>query len=47
MMNSKLFERVEALYQSRDTLDLTPEQLRVLELSRRNFVRAGAQLKGA
>ncbi len=45
-MNRKLFERVETLYQTRETLNLTAEELRVLELSRRSFVRAGAQLEG-
>lgn len=47
MMNRALFERVETLYQKRDTLGLNAEELRVLELSRRAFVRAGAQLEGA
>ena len=46
MMNRALFERVEALWQNREALDLTPEQARVLELHRRDFVRAGAQLEG-
>ncbi|SFR41495.1 M3 family metallopeptidase [Litoreibacter janthinus] len=45
-MNPKLFERVEELWNKRDALDLTPEQLRVLELTRRGFVRSGAQLTG-
>lgn len=47
MMNRALFERVETLYQKRVTLGLNAEELRVLELSRRAFVRAGAQLEGA
>ncbi len=47
MMNRALFARVEALWQDRETLGLTGEQLRVLELHRRGFVRAGAQLEGA
>ncbi len=46
MMNQGLFERVEALYQARDTLGLSPEEDRVLQLTRRSFVRAGAQLVG-
>ncbi len=45
--NKALFARVEALWQDRDTLDLTDEQQRVLMLTRRGFVRAGAQLEGA
>ncbi len=47
MMNPALFARVEALWQGRDELDLTAEQLRVLTLTRRRFVRAGALLEGA
>ncbi|WP_298260753.1 M3 family metallopeptidase [uncultured Litoreibacter sp.] len=46
-MNPKLFARVETIWKMRDELDLTAEQMRVLELTRRDFVRAGAQLKGA
>ncbi|MEP3346473.1 MAG: M3 family metallopeptidase [Litoreibacter sp.] len=46
-MNPKLFARVEAIWNARDTLELTPEQSRVLELTRRDFVRSGAQLEGA
>ena len=45
-MNPGLFARIEALWQARETLDLTPEQARVLLLTRRSFVRAGAQLAG-
>ncbi|MEZ5913279.1 MAG: M3 family metallopeptidase [Paracoccaceae bacterium] len=47
MMNAALFSRVETLWQTRDGLGLNPEQARVLELYRRMFVRAGAQLDGA
>ncbi len=46
MMNRALFARVEALWKDRETLGLNPEKLRVLELHRRGFVRAGAQLEG-
>ncbi|WP_375263834.1 M3 family metallopeptidase [Palleronia sp.] len=45
-MNTALFARIEALWQSRDTLDLTGEQQRLLYLTRRRFVRAGAELEG-
>ena len=45
--NAALFERVESLWNQRDTLDLTDEQARVLMLTRRGFVRSGAQLQGA
>ena len=45
--NRALFARIEALWQGRDGLGLTPEQMRVLTLYRRMFVRAGAELQGA
>ena len=44
--NKELFARVEELWQTRETLDLTDEQQRVLMLSRRQFVRSGALLEG-
>jgi len=44
--NKKLFERIEALWQERESLDLTGEQERLLMLTRRRFVRAGAALSG-
>ena len=44
--NKKLFERIEALWQDRESLDLTDEQERLLMLTRRRFVRAGAALSG-
>ncbi len=43
-LNRPLFERVEAVYQQRDELDLTPEQERLLEETFKQFVRAGANL---
>ena len=46
-LNSDLFARVDALYQARDDLDLTPQQARLLETSHEDFIRAGAQLEGA
>jgi len=45
--NRRLFARIEALWQARDGLGLSPEQARVLMLYRRDFVRAGAALEGA
>ena len=45
--NTALFARIEALWQDRDALELTDEQARVLMLTRRGFVRAGARLQGA
>ncbi|WP_108482546.1 M3 family metallopeptidase [Oceaniglobus ichthyenteri] len=44
--NEKLFARIEALWLGRETLDLSDEQQRVLMLTRRGFVRQGAQLTG-
>ena len=44
--NRALFDRVETLWQARDTLGLDAEQARVLMLYRRMFVRAGAALEG-
>ncbi|WP_296479293.1 M3 family metallopeptidase [Roseinatronobacter sp.] len=44
--NRALFDRIEALWTARDSLDLTEEQARVLMLYRRMFVRAGAALEG-
>ena len=45
--NKALFARVQAVWDKRDNLDLTDEQQRVLMLTHRGFVRAGAQLEGA
>ena len=45
--NKALFARVDAVWDSRDTLDLTDEQARVLMLTRRGFVRAGSALDGS
>ncbi|WP_299367528.1 M3 family metallopeptidase [uncultured Tateyamaria sp.] len=45
--NKALFARVAAVNEARDTLDLTDEQARVLMLTHRGFVRAGAALTGA
>ncbi|WP_102110239.1 M3 family metallopeptidase [Oceaniglobus roseus] len=45
-MNEKLFARIDSLWQRKDSLDLTPEQQRVLYLTHRGFVRQGAQLEG-
>lgn len=45
-MNMALFQRIETLWKTRDTLDLNDEQQRVLMLTRRGFVRSGALLDG-
>ncbi|QYX57643.1 M3 family metallopeptidase [Roseovarius sp. SCSIO 43702] len=44
--NRALFARIEAVWEARETLDLTDEQARLLMLTRRRFVRAGAALEG-
>ena len=46
-LNAGLFARVDALWQDREALGLTSEQARLLFVTRRSFVRAGAQLEGA
>jgi peptidyl-dipeptidase Dcp len=43
-LNSRLYGRVEALYQQRATLKLDPESLRLVEFYHREFVHAGANL---
>lgn len=45
--NAALFGRVEALWQGREALGLDPQQARLLYLTRRGFIRAGAALTGA
>ncbi len=45
--NKVLFARVADLWERRDSLNLTEEQARVLMLTHRGFVRAGAALDGA
>ena len=46
MLNEKLFEKVKSVYQKRDSLNLTEEQLRLTEETYRGFARNGAELKG-
>jgi peptidyl-dipeptidase Dcp len=45
-MNAALFARIDALYEARSTLGLTPEQLRLLERIHFDFVSSGARLQG-
>jgi len=45
--NPKLFARVKAVYDQRDRLGLDEQEARLLELTHRNFVRAGAGLPPA
>lgn len=46
-LNPALFARIDALYQNRDSLDLTAQQARLLETTHEDFIRAGAQLDEA
>ncbi|KZC38100.1 UNVERIFIED_ORG: dipeptidyl carboxypeptidase, partial [Rhodanobacter sp. FW104-R5] len=46
-LNGKLFQRVEAIYNQRDTLRLDPESARLVEVVYKNFVHAGAKLSDA
>jgi peptidyl-dipeptidase Dcp len=43
-MNKDLFARVEAVYNKRESLNLEPHNLRLLEKAYKGFVRSGAQL---
>jgi len=43
-LNIQLFERVDAVYQMRNSLSLTPEQHRLLEEIHKDFVRSGVGL---
>ncbi len=43
-LNEELFKKVNAVHQQKDALGLTAEQLRLLDKTYKNFVRAGAGL---
>lgn len=45
-LNSELFARIDTLYNDRATLGLTAQQMRLLETTHEDFVRAGAMLEG-
>ncbi|CAI2463658.1 Peptidyl-dipeptidase dcp [Serratia fonticola] len=47
MLNSKLFARIKAIYDRRDSLNLDPESLRLVEVIYKNYVLAGANLSDA
>jgi len=47
LLNPELFARVEAVYESRDSIELDPESYRLVEETYKDFVRAGAQLSDA
>ncbi len=44
LLNQELFGRVQTVYDQRDALDLDEQDARLLELTHRDFVRAGAAL---
>ncbi len=44
LLNDKLFARIKTIYDTRDTLGLDAEALRLVEIAHRDFVRAGANL---
>jgi peptidyl-dipeptidase Dcp len=46
-LNPALYQRVKAVYDQRDQLDLTAEQRRLLEETHKDFVRSGAALDSA
>ena len=45
-LNEKLFERIKAVYEGKDSLDLNREQLTLLEDTYKSMVRNGANLQG-
>jgi peptidyl-dipeptidase Dcp len=47
MMNEALYGRVRAVWEARETAGLDGEQIRVVELYHRMFLRAGAAVEGA
>ncbi|MGY6554942.1 MAG: M3 family metallopeptidase [Wenzhouxiangella sp.] len=44
LLDRELFARIQAVYEQREALDLSPEALRLVEHYHTRFVRAGAQL---
>jgi peptidyl-dipeptidase Dcp len=44
LMNPILFERIQTVYDKRESLDLNPEQQRLLEETYKKFIRGGAAL---
>ena len=45
LLNEALFARIKAVYDQREALNLTPEQMRLNEVTDRNFVMNGANLE--
>ena len=46
-LNPRLYQRVQSVYDRRASLNLSPEQMALVERYRRDFVRAGARLSDA
>ena len=46
-LNPKLFQRIETVYNARNSSGLNPEQIRLVERYYENFVRSGAKLSAA
>ena len=44
LLDSELFGRIEAIYNQRESLELDPESLRLVEENYKDFIRSGAQL---
>ena len=44
LLNGELFERVQTIYEQRETLELDPESYHLIEETYKDFIRAGAQL---
>jgi peptidyl-dipeptidase Dcp len=47
LLDEKLYQRVRTVYDARESLGLDPEELRLVELTHRDFVRRGAALEDA
>ncbi|MDP2561402.1 M3 family metallopeptidase [Psychrobium sp. 1_MG-2023] len=43
-LNKDLFKRIETIYQQRNSLDLTAEEVRLIDVYYKQFIRAGARL---
>jgi peptidyl-dipeptidase Dcp len=46
LMDAAIFERVNTVFQARETLGLDEQEMRLVELTHRDFVRRGAMLDG-
>ena len=45
-LNQELFERIKVVYGQKDSIELTPEQTKLLENAYNGFIRRGANLQG-